>query len=213
LPTSPSTSTVTVPPRGTPAVAISNMLSSSLALFLGSSMGVTFHSRSAFSPAISRLATRSASRVSISVPAVEDAPKASRANSSLARAWRVEFSISSLAKPCMSTCEGSARTSSPLPMAPTGLIRSWQTREHSNAARSAASSSTMLIMAFSPFVGSNQFAALYSALWEEQRQPHGRVALALLQRGGAVFGQQVPIGRRIGQRVGGGHVEGGAVAD
>src|SRR5690606_30771662 len=185
----------------------SNMLSSSLALFLGNSMGVTFQSRSAFSPAIRRLATRSASRVSISVPAVEDAPKASRANSSLARAWRVEFSISSLAKPCISTWEGSASTSSPLPMAPTGLIRSWQTREHSNAARSAASSSTMLIMAFSPFAGSNQFHALYSAFGEEQRKP------GLFQRGGASVGQEVPIGRRLGQGAGRGHVEGGPVAD
>ena len=38
----------------------------------------------------------------------------------------------------VSSSLSSSRTSSPLTMAPTGLIRSWQTREHNSAARSRA---------------------------------------------------------------------------
>src|SRR5690606_3025426 len=44
---------------------------------------------------------------------------------------------------------GSARTSSPLPIAPTGLIRSWQTNEHIMAAKSDAPISITLAMVLS----------------------------------------------------------------
>src|SRR5476651_904388 len=62
-----------------------------------------------------------------------------RQNCSLAEAVLALFLIRSRAKVLVSSSLPSSRTSSPLTMAPTGLIKSWQTREQSNAARSSDS--------------------------------------------------------------------------
>jgi len=71
-------------------------------------------------------------------PAEPAAPNASRQNCSLAEAWCALFLISSSAKVLVSSFLSSSITSMPLTIAPTGLIKSWHTREHTNAARSRA---------------------------------------------------------------------------
>ena len=77
--------------------------------------------------------------MSIWAPAEPAAPKAIRQNCSLAEAVLALFLIRSSAKVLVSSSLSSSSTSRPLTIAPTGLIRSWQTREHSSAARSSAS--------------------------------------------------------------------------
>ena len=62
-----------------------------------------------------------------------------RQNCSLAEAVCALFWIRSSANSLVSSSLSSSSTSRPLTIAPTGLIRSWQTREHSSAARSRAS--------------------------------------------------------------------------
>ena len=57
----------------------------------------------------------------------------------LGRGGRALFLIRSIANALVSSSLSSSITSRPLTIAPTGLIRSWQTREHSSAARSRAS--------------------------------------------------------------------------
>ncbi|MNL52451.1 hypothetical protein D3C87_1756310 [compost metagenome] len=73
-PAGPLIDALTEPPRGTEPAAISSMFMNSLALCLGRRISGTFHSRSAFSISNRMRATRSHSRVSISVPEVDDAP-------------------------------------------------------------------------------------------------------------------------------------------
>src|SRR5947207_7983264 len=67
------------------------------------------------------------------------APKARRQNCNRAEAVLALLRIKSSANSRSSGFGLSSRTSSPLTMAPTGLMRSWQTREHNNAASSRAS--------------------------------------------------------------------------
>src|SRR5882757_3602313 len=67
------------------------------------------------------------------------APKARRQNCNRAEAVLALLRIKSSANSRSSGLGLSSRTSSPLTIAPTGLIRSWQTREHNSAARSSAS--------------------------------------------------------------------------
>src|SRR5690606_3653329 len=106
------------------------------------------------------------------------------------------------------------------PIAPTGLMRSWQTREHSNAARSAAPSSTMLVMADLPFarfggVGAARIcrinvSALYSATRAGQRKAARSEGVApnLLEICGARIGKRGPVGCSLAQRAGRRKVEG-----
>ena len=72
------------------------------------------------------------------------APNARRQNCSRADAVLALFLIRSSAKFLVSSSLSSSSTSRPLTIAPAGLIRSWQTREHSSAARSRASRLTAL---------------------------------------------------------------------
>src|SRR5579871_4201995 len=81
----------------------------------------------------------SASPRSICAPAEPAAPKARRQNCRRAEAVLALLRISSRAKSRSSGFGSSSSTSSPLTMAPTGLIRSWQTREHNSAASSRES--------------------------------------------------------------------------
>src|SRR5262245_1055346 len=137
---SPTGSTVSWPPRGIDWPAISSMLSRSFTRFFGSSSRGRFQASLVFSSSIRPRLTFSASPVSIWAPAEPAAPKASRQNCSLAEAVRALFLIRSMAKVLVSSSFASSITSSPLAIAPTGLIRSWQTREHRSAARSRDSS-------------------------------------------------------------------------
>ena len=83
------------------------------------------------------MATASASPVSISMPAEPAAPKAMRANCSLAEALRALVRISFMAS---SSAPPSSSSSRPLFIAPTGEMMSWQTRLQRSAARSGAES-------------------------------------------------------------------------
>src|SRR6185437_8209683 len=76
---------------------------------------------------------------SICAPEDPAAPKASRQNCSRADAVFELLRINSSAKSRSSGLLLSSSTSSALTMAPTGLIRSWQTFEHSSAASSRES--------------------------------------------------------------------------
>ena len=127
------------PPRGTAVVAMTSRLSSSFTWFLGSSTRGAFQVRVVRSSWMKPRATCSASPVSMAAPAEPAAPKARRANCSRAEAWRALFLMRSCAKPRIDSSFSSSSTSSPLTMAPTGLMTSWQTRLHSSAARSSAS--------------------------------------------------------------------------
>src|SRR5882757_4791478 len=80
-----------------------------------------------------------ASPRSICAPADPAAPNARRQNCKRAEAVLALLRIKSSANSRSSGLGLSSRTSSPLTMAPTGLMRSWQTREHNSAASSRAS--------------------------------------------------------------------------
>src|ERR1700682_1798265 len=80
-----------------------------------------------------------ASPRSICAPVDPAAPNASRQNCNRAEAVLALLRIKSSANSRSSGLGLSSRTSSPLTMAPTGLMRSWQTREHNSAASSRAS--------------------------------------------------------------------------
>src|ERR1700744_6131570 len=80
-----------------------------------------------------------ASPRSICAPDEPAAPNARRQNCSRAEAVLALLRIKSRANSRSSGLGLSSSTSSPLTMAPTGLIRSWQTREHNRAASSRAS--------------------------------------------------------------------------
>src|SRR6516164_1770073 len=80
-----------------------------------------------------------ASPRSICAPDDPAAPNARRQNCSRAEAVLALLRIRSRAKSRSSGFGLSSRTSSPLTMAPTGLMRSWQTREHNSAASSRVS--------------------------------------------------------------------------
>src|SRR5258705_11436510 len=81
----------------------------------------------------------SGSRRSISALVEHAAPKARRQNCNRAYAVVALLRIKSSANSRSSGLGLSSRSSSALTMAPTGLMRSWQTREHSSAASSRAS--------------------------------------------------------------------------
>src|ERR1700733_3396883 len=80
-----------------------------------------------------------ASPRSICAPEDPAAPNARRQNCNRADAVLALLRIKSSANSRSSGLGLSSRTSSPLTMAPTGLMRSWQTREHNSAASSRAS--------------------------------------------------------------------------
>src|SRR6478735_8852541 len=80
-----------------------------------------------------------ASPRSICAPDDPAAPNARRQNCNRADAVLALLRIKSRANSRSSGLGLSSRTSSPLTIAPTGLMRSWQTREHNNAASSRAS--------------------------------------------------------------------------
>src|SRR3981189_1261850 len=80
-----------------------------------------------------------ASPRSICAPDDPAAPNARRQNCKRADAVVGLLRIKSSANSRSSALGLSSRTSSPLTMAPTGLMRSWQTREHNSAASSRAS--------------------------------------------------------------------------
>ncbi len=124
------------PPRGIAWVATKSKLSRSLTRFFGTNARVRFQVSLTLSSAMNPRATVSASPRLISAPAEPAAPKASRQNCSLAVACPALFLIRARAKSRVSSSFDSSSTSRPLTMAPVGLIRSWQTREHSSAARS-----------------------------------------------------------------------------
>ena len=136
----PSSVTPILPPRGMAPFATRMRLSSSLTLFLGSSQRGPFHSKSGFSFLRKAAATVCASPVSITIPADPAAPKAIRANCSLAEAFRALARISFMAS---SSAPPSSNSSSPLLMAPTGEMMSWHTLLHRRAARSVAESVKM----------------------------------------------------------------------
>src|ERR1700733_781944 len=136
---SPGTgSTVSVPPRGMLPLPINTMLSSSFTRFLANNCRGRFQVSVVLPSSIRPRAAFSASPRSICAPAEPAAPNASRQNCSLAEAWCALFLISSSAKVLVSSFLSSSMTSMPLTIAPTGLIKSWHTREHTNAARSRA---------------------------------------------------------------------------
>src|SRR5690606_15405669 len=62
----------------------------------------------------------------------------------------------SFANSTISVLVGSVMASSPLPIAPTGLMRSWHTNEHIMAAKSDAPISITLAMVLSPFRGGTE---------------------------------------------------------
>ena len=140
-----------VPPRGTAAFAMSSMLSRSLTRFLLISARGVSQLSSAFSFSIRPRATFSASARSISAPADPAAPKARRANCSLAEACLALLRMRSKAIAFISSPSSSSNTSRPLLMAPTGEMMSWQTLLHRRAARSCASSSVTSTMPPRPF--------------------------------------------------------------
>src|ERR1700686_1780067 len=80
-----------------------------------------------------------ASPKSICAPDDPAAPNARRQNCKRAEAVLALLRIKSRANSRSSGLGLSSSTSSPLTMAPTGLMRSWQTREHNSAANSRAS--------------------------------------------------------------------------
>src|SRR6266849_10586603 len=80
-----------------------------------------------------------ASPRSICAPDDPAAPNARRQNCNRAEAVLALLRIKSSANSRSAGLGLSSRTSSPLTIAPTGLMRSWQTREHNNAASSRAS--------------------------------------------------------------------------
>src|SRR5438093_8492674 len=80
-----------------------------------------------------------ASPRSICAPDDPAAPNARRQNCSRADAVLALLRIKSSANSRSSGLGLSSSTSSPLTIAPTGLMRSWQTREHSSAASSRVS--------------------------------------------------------------------------
>src|SRR6202171_5535813 len=80
-----------------------------------------------------------ASPRSICAPVDPAAPNARRQNCNRDEAVLALLRIKSRANSRSSGLGLSSRTSSPLTMAPTGLMRSWQTREHNSAASSRAS--------------------------------------------------------------------------
>ena len=71
------------------------------------------------------------------------APNAIRQNCNRPEACRELFLMRSSAKVRVSSSCASSSTSRPLTTAPTGLIKSWQIREHNKAERSSASGVTV----------------------------------------------------------------------
>src|SRR6185437_13423018 len=136
---SPIGSTVSTPPRGIVCCAMTSMLSRSLTRFFGKSRRGKFQVMVHLPSSIWPFAMLSASPRSICAPEDPAAPKASRQNCSRADAVFELLRINSSAKSRSSGLLLSSSTSSALTMAPTGLIRSWQTREQSSAASSRAS--------------------------------------------------------------------------
>ena len=136
------------PPRGMADCAIRQRLSSSLTLFLAANWRGGFHARVVRSPGMTPRVTVSASPVSIDAPNEPAAPKASRQNCSRAEAAAALFLIRSVATARISGSFSSSSTSRPLTIAPTGEITSWQTREHSSAARSIGARATIVIGIF-----------------------------------------------------------------
>ena len=72
----------------------------------------------------------------MAAPSDPAAPKASRQNWSRAEAEIALFLMSSMATVRISSSVSLSSISRPFTIAPTGLITSWQTREHKSAARS-----------------------------------------------------------------------------
>src|SRR5262249_57277882 len=108
-------------------------------LFLGDSARGRFPDTLTLSSPSKPAPTSSALPRSIAAPAEPAAPKASRQNCRRAEACRAFFLMRSSAKVFIAWSLSSSSTSSPLTSAPTGLIRSWHTLEHSRAARSSIS--------------------------------------------------------------------------
>src|SRR5690554_1138276 len=101
-------------------------------------------------------------------------------------------------------------------MAPTGLMRSWQTREHSIAARSAASSSIVLVMA--GFAFRIQIESIWQHFTVQVRRSNAKARPArgcaqLLWRGDAPVGQWIPMPEGVGEGGGRCKVEGRPVSD
>ena len=140
----PAMSTSMTPPRGMPPAAIRQRLSSSFTEFLGASRRGAFQSQCRSIVAEQARATFSASPVSIDAPSEPAAPKASRQNCSRAEAETALFLMRSIATARISSSSSPSSTSRPLTIAPTGLMTSWQTREHSSAARSSGARETIV---------------------------------------------------------------------
>ncbi len=135
-----------VPPRGMVAPATMSRFSSSFTRFFGRMARGTSQFSVVRSSWMKPLATCSASPVSICAPAEPEAPKASRANCRRAEACRALLAMRSSANSRMLGSLSSSSTSIPLTMAPTGLMTSWHTREHSSAARSRLSRSMAVVI-------------------------------------------------------------------
>src|SRR6266481_8826576 len=95
----------------------------------------------------------SASSRSICALVEPAAPKARRQNCNRAEAVLALLRIRSSANSRSSGLGLSSSTSRPLTMAPTGLMRSWQTREHNSAANSRASGAGGEVPDISGFLG------------------------------------------------------------
>ena len=129
---SPVMSAVTIPPRGAASAATRQRLRSSLTAFFGARRrGASQRKRRAVAWR-SGLAPRSPRRPCRSRRSREPAaPNASRQNCSRAEAEAALFLIRSMRRRASPASSSPSSTSRPLMIAPTGLITSWQTREHS----------------------------------------------------------------------------------
>ena len=151
---SPTGSTVRVPPRGIVCPAMMSMFSSSFTRFFGNNAWGRFQVSLVLSSSMKPRAIACALPRSIWALAEPAAPKARRQNCRRAEAVLALRLMRSSAKVLVSSSLSfSSSTSSPLTIAPAGLIRSWQTREHRSAARSRASRTTATDMRTSPVGG------------------------------------------------------------
>jgi hypothetical protein len=120
-----------------------SMLSSSLTRFFGSSVCGRFQTNLVLPSSMKARAMAWALPRSICALGEPAAPKARRQNCRRTEAvFALRLMRSSAKVLVSSSLSFSSSTSSPLTIAPVGLIRSWQTREHRSAARSRASRAT-----------------------------------------------------------------------
>src|SRR5215467_6379511 len=176
----PSPSTATTPPRGIDWAATRIMFSRSLTRFFGSRAPAKFQESLTLPSSMKPRATFSASLRSTWPLAEPAAPKATRQNCSRADAVLALFLMRSMAKLLVSSSFDSSSTSSPFTIAPDGLIRSWQTREHNSAARSRASRVTgtdmrfLLLRRVTPYADSVHCYRVVSDTLRRARRQGGR---------------------------------------